>query len=632
MRHSPWGSLAMIAISRRRAALFTAAGLLAAVLLALAVLWVVQRGQVLPNTSVAGVEVSGLDEQQVVERLGQLTSRREHEPIELTFEDDTYELAPDELDFAVDLDATVEAALSRGRDGLPGDVWERVRALWHHRDLEVVDGWDDDALDDWVTTTADAIDRDETVGDVRIDHETLEVETSLPQGSAEVHRDELRELIVAGLRAEGPRSIPVPADITEPPVEDAVVDDAARQAREMLEEPLVLRVEDRSLTLEAGDLARLVEVRPTADEDGLELAVTEDAVEAHLAEEASATFDLAPQSAQYTIGRTPPTQFDEQADATFRPVEASVGLEPGVDGRRFESQMAATQLTELVRDGAREAQLRMEVVEPDLPTNRAEQQRPTHLLGTFTTYYQAGQTRVANIQLLADVIDGAMVLPGEQFSINGISGERSCDKGYEPAGTIVRGELVDTCGGGTSQFGTTTFNAAFFAGVQLDQWKAHSWYISRYPMGREATLDYPHLDVRFTNTTDGPILVKTDHTSTSVTVSLYGRPIAESVSAAHGEPTNHRSYSTETRTTSSLRQGQERVVQSGADGFSVSVTRTVRRTNGSTDEQTINTVYQPQTRIVERGTGARQTQQTAPEDDEDEPEDDEPEDDDEDED
>ena len=614
----------MIAISRRRAALLAAAGLLAAVLLALAALWVVQQGQVLPNTSVAGVDVSGLDEQQAAERLGELTSRREDEPIELTFEGDAYTLDPGEIDFAVDLDATVEAALSRGRDGLPGDAWERVRSLWHHRDLEVVDGWDDDGLDEWLTTTADTIDRDETVGDVRIDPETLEVKTSLPQGNAEVRRDELRVLVVAGLRAEGPRSIPVPADTTEPPVEDAVVEDAARQARELLEEPLVLRVDDRSLTLEAGDLARLVEVRPTAEEDGLELAVTEDAVEAHLAEEASATFDLAPSSARYTVGRTPPTQFDEQADATFRPVAASVGLEPGVDGRRFDAGMAATQLTELVREAAREAQLRMEVIEPDLPTDRADAQRPTHLIGTFTTYYQAGQTRVANIQLLADVIDGTMVLPGEQFSINDISGERSCAKGYEPAGTIVRGELVDTCGGGTSQFGTTTFNAAFFAGVQLDQWKAHSWYISRYPMGREATLSYPQLDVRFTNTTDGPILVKTDHTSTSVTVSLYGRPIAESVSATHGQPTNRRSYSTESRTTSELPQGQERVLQSGADGFSVRVTRTVRRTNGSTDEQTINTVYQPQTRIVERGTGPRQTR-AAPEDEDDEDdEDDEP--------
>lgn len=610
----------MIALSRR-VVLLAVAGLLATVLLALAGLWVAQRGQVLPNTSVAGVEVSGLDEGQAAERLADLAARREDDPVRVSFEDDTYELAPEDVDFAVDLDATVGAALSRGRTGLPGDAWARVRALWHHRDLDVVEDWDADALDEWVTTTAESIDREESLGEVRIDPETLEVETSPPHGRAQVRRGELHEMVVDGLRERGPRDFPAPAETTDQPVDEDVVEVAAQQARDVLEEPLVLRVDDESLTLEPGDLARLVEIRPTAEEDGLELAVTEQNVEAELAEQAAATFDLDPRSARFTTGRTPPRQFDEQSDATFRPVEASIGLEPSVDGRRFDSAMAATQLTELVRDDAREAQLRMETVAPELPTERAEEQRPTHLIGTFTTYYQAGQTRVANIHLLADVIDGATVLPGEQFSINEISGERSCDKGYEPAGTIVQGELVDTCGGGTSQFGTTTFNAAFFSGVQLDQWRAHSWYISRYPMGREATLSYPQLDVKFTNTTEGAVLVKTDHTSTSVTVSLYGQPIADAVSASHGEPTNYRSHSTETRTTSSLPRGQQRVVQSGADGFSVSVTRTVHRTDGSVDERTINTVYQPQTRIVERGTGPRPAD--ASDDDEDQDEEDE---------
>ena len=592
----------MIALPRRRTAVLTVGVLVALVLLGLAVLWTVQRGQVLPNTSVAGVEVSGLDEQQARDRLAGLVTRREDEPVRVSFEDQVFELDPTEVDFAVDLDATLEAALARGRTGLPGDAAVRVRSLWRHRDLGVVDRWDSEALEAWVTATAESVDREESVGSVTIDPESLEVDADLPQGSAEVHRDELESRVVAALREEGPREFDVPAETAPQPLEDAAVEEAAEQARRAVADPLVLRVEDRSLTVERSDLARLVTVRPTDDEQGLELTVTQDVVEEILADEASATFDLAPRSAQYTTGRTPPTDFDAQGDATFTPVSAEVGLEPGADGRRFDAATAAGQLTEVVREGAREVQLRMETVEADLPTDRAEELRPSHLIGTFTTYYQAGQTRNANIQRLADVIDGATVLPGEQFSINEISGERSCAKGYEPAGTIVQGELVDTCGGGTSQFGTTTFNAAFFSGVQLDQWKAHSWYISRYPMGREATLTYPQLDVKFTNTTDGAILVKTDHTSTSVTVSLYGQPLAESVSATHGEPTNHRSYSTETRTTSELRQGQQRVVQSGADGFSVRVTRTIQRTNGSVDEQTIDTVYQPQTRIIERGT------------------------------
>jgi vancomycin resistance protein YoaR len=586
---------------RTRLLAMTLGGLLAAFLLVIASLWVAQRGEVLPNTSVAGVEVGGLGEQEVRARLAGLVDEREQLPVVMSFEDEEHELHPSEIDFGVDLGATVEAALSRGRTGLPGDIPARVSSLWRERDLAVVDGWDEDALDTWVETTADGIDRDESVGSVAIDPETLEIDAELPHGMAEVRREEMRERIVTGLVGDGPREFDLPVDTTDQPVDDAVVTDAAERAREAVDAPLVLRVEDLSLTLEPSDLARLIRVRPTADEEALELVVTEDTVDEVLTERASATFDLRPRSATYTIGRTPPVEFDEPSDATFTPVRASVGIEPGRDGRRFIPAAAADQLTELIRESAREAQLRVRTVEPDLPNDDAEEQRPTHLIGTFTTYYQADQTRNTNIQLLADVIDGTTVLPGEQFSINDVSGERSCDKGYEPAGTIIRGELVDTCGGGTSQFGTTTFNAAFFAGVQLDQWKAHSWYISRYPMGREATLSYPQLDVRFTNTTDGAILVKTDHTDTSVTVSLYGQPLADRVVARHGSPTDERPYRTETRSTSELRRGQERVVQSGTDGFTVRVTRVVARADGSNDRQHIDTVYSPQTRIIERG-------------------------------
>jgi vancomycin resistance protein YoaR len=245
----------------------------------------------------------------------------------------------------------------------------------------------------------------------------------------------------------------------------------------------------------------------------------------------------------------------------------------------------------------------LQTIEADFPTQEAERLKPSHLIGTFTTYHPSGTPRVHNIQLLADTVDGTVVLPGEQFSINGISGERTCAKGYRPAGTIIRGELVDTCGGGVSQFGTTTFNAAFFAGVTLDQWKAHSFYISRYPQGREATLSYPQLDVKFTNNTDGAIVVRTSHTASSVTVSIFGQPVATTVRAQHGQPFNFKNPETQVRTTSTLHRGQERTIQAaGARGFTVDVVRIVELSGGGEDRRSIRTVYLPQHRIVERGT------------------------------
>ena len=606
--------------SRTRALGIAAGGVLAVLLLALGTLWFVQRDAVLPNTSVAGVDVSGMSPEEVRDRLADTVEARETDAVSFAFEGEEHVLVPRDAGFTIDVDATVDAAMARGRSGLPGDVVTRLRAFRQPAELDLVEVTDRDVITGWVDELADELDRPEIRGGVAVDTGQVEVLTTPSQGEVVVDRDTTVQLAASAVRAPGPDAFDLPASTTPQPISDEEITTTAEQVERALAEPLLLHADDTTLELAPADLAALIGIEERGDVPGaieLHLVVTPERVDEVIGELGAQRFDISPTRASYSASRTPPTTFDAQLDATFRPVSASVAVEPGRTGRAFDAELAAVQLTELLREGIREARLRLAEVESDFPTSRAEELQPTHVLGTFTTYYQAGQTRNQNIQLLADVIDGALVLPGEQFSINEISGERSCDKGYEPAGTIVRGELVDTCGGGTSQFGTTTFNAAFFAGVQLDQWRAHSWYISRYPIGREATLSYPVLDVKFTNNTDGAILVKTAHTSTSVTVTLYGIPRATAVSASHSERTQPRSFQTEVRNTSELRRGQERVIQSGTDGFTVEVTRTVELVGGGTETRTITTVYVPQTRIIERGTAARAAPPPPPDDDED---------------
>lgn len=81
--------------------------------------------------------------------------------------------------------------------------------------------------------------------------------------------------------------------------------------------------------------------------------------------------------------------------------------------------------------------------------------------------------------------------------------------------------MTDEVGGGVSQFSTTMFNAAFFAGLDLDEYQSHSVYFSRYPYGREATLSMPGPDLVLTNSTDYPVLIWPTYDDTSITVSLY---------------------------------------------------------------------------------------------------------------
>ncbi len=597
---------------------------IALALLALAVLWFIQRGTALPNTYVADVAVGGMDADEMRAALRPLADEREDTEVTFAFEDEDHVLAATDVGYRVDLDATIAAAMRRGRTGLPGDVVTRLRAFRtssHHdlrRDL------DDAELRAWVDALADDLDRVEIRGDVTIDSDDLAVDVDHSQGAVQVDRDAVDAFAREAILHRGEDTTDLPAETTEQPIDNDELDALAAQLSHLVEEPFALRHGDDTLTLQPTDLAELIEVEEV--EGGrtgltLELVVTTERVEEVAGEVARGRFDVDPVDAGYSANRTPPTTFDAQSTATFRPVSASVDIVAGSAGQRFDPERAAEQLTEVFREGSRAVEVDLERVEAEFSNEDAEDRRPTHALGTFTTYYQAGADRNQNIQRLADVIDGALVQPGEQFSINAISGERTCEKGYVPAGTIIQGELVDTCGGGTSQFGTTTFNAAFFAGVQLDQWRAHSWYISRYPMGREATLSYPVLDVVFTNDTEGAIVVKTDHTSTSITVTLYGQPIAESVTAEHGEPTDHKEHDEEIRRDSSLPAGAENVVQSGGDGFKVRVVRTVNLIGGGERTRVINTTYQPQTRIVERGPEPASSSSTDAEDDEEEDDD-----------
>jgi len=170
----------------------------------------------------------------------------------------------------------------------------------------------------------------------------------------------------------------------------------------------------------------------------------------------------------------------------------------------------------------------LDVGQPPLfTTEEAEAFTTLGPLAGFTTEHAANQPRVTNIQKMADAVNGAIVLPGEEWSINDHVGERTETKGYVAAPAIIDGspyccDHPANIGGGVSQFGTTLYNAVFYACLEDVSHKPHSLYFSRYPMGREATLGVPGPDVRFANNTVHPVVIATAYTDTSITVKMYG--------------------------------------------------------------------------------------------------------------
>ena len=167
----------------------------------------------------------------------------------------------------------------------------------------------------------------------------------------------------------------------------------------------------------------------------------------------------------------------------------------------------------------------------------------------FTTYHSASGARVINIHRIADLVRGAVIPPGGTFSVNDHVGKRTPARGFVYAGAISNGEHVDEIGGGISQFATTAFNAAFFAGLDIDEYQAHSEYFDRYPLGREATMGFPAPDLKITNNSPYGVLIWPTYTSTSLTVTLYSTPYAtgEQTAISEGRSGNCRVVTT-TRT------------------------------------------------------------------------------------
>jgi hypothetical protein len=166
-------------------------------------------------------------------------------------------------------------------------------------------------------------------------------------------------------------------------------------------------------------------------------------------------------------------------------------------------------------------ELPMKEIPPAMSTEQLEALGLREVVASFTTRHPSGQPRVTNIHRMADLVRGTIIRPGQTLSVNELVGKRTVENGFVAAPAISDGLLTDEVGGGISQFATTLFNAAFFAGLDYGQYQSHTLYISRYPYGREATLGYPAPDLQIHNTTPYGILIWPSYTNSSVTVTLF---------------------------------------------------------------------------------------------------------------
>lgn len=200
----------------------------------------------------------------------------------------------------------------------------------------------------------------------------------------------------------------------------------------------------------------------------------------------------------------------EPKDASYELSGGVMTVIPAVDGGTVDAEAVVTALDEaLVKEGeARTATVEVVGLPAEFTTEEAEAAKPSEVIGEFTTNYPHAAYRNTNLGRAASTVNGTVLLPGEVFSLNDTLGPRTAENGYTDGYVINGGVLVRESGGGISQAATTLYNAGFFAGLEDVEHKPHSLYFSRYPAGREATIYYGSIDMRFRNDTQNPIYVQ----------------------------------------------------------------------------------------------------------------------------
>ena len=263
--------------------------------------------------------------------------------------------------------------------------------------------------------------------------------------------------------------------------------------------------------------------------------------------------------------------------------------------------------------GIRDARVVVTGQPPDRTTAEARAMGITTRVSRYETIYGGDSNRIHNVQLVARLVDHKLIAPGSTFSFNRSTGARTADKGFLEAPVIINGELSTGLGGGVCQVSTTVFNAAYEAGLKITSRTNHALYISHYPQGRDATVNYPDVDLQFVNDTDHWLLLRTFVGSSSLVVDLYGAPL-------------HRRVESETRplvTTGgapvkripdpNLYVGLTAVDESGSPSSSTSVRRKVYSSAGALlYDNTWYSSYRGETRVVRVGTKPRPKKKIGP--------------------
>ena len=431
---------------------------------------------------------------------------------------------------------------------------------------------------------ARAVDRKSV--DARVVRRGLAVSVVEGRSGRELDRTAAAAVVVRAL-ASFDRGLPValPLATAEPGVSGDDLADAAVRARTALSAPIRLVYGETRWRVPRWRIAPLLSL-PAGGRVSVSIGGRE--AEKYM-ERLAATLARKPQDARFQVAAT-----------------GKIVIRPSAPGQQLDIPATAKAIAAAAfSPEQRTARLVVRVAPPVRTTEIARTMGITGVVSSYTTTYGGTPGRLNNVQLVARLIDGTLIKPGGTFSFNETTGERTAAKGFQEAPVIINGELQNGLGGGICQVSTTVFNAAFDAGLPITARTNHALYISHYPLGRDATVNYPDLDLRFTNDSRHWLLLRTFVGAGSLTVNLYGTPLDRRVESTTAPLEQTGPVPVKEVDDPSLAKGKRVVDELGAPPRQTSVRRLVYDASGNVlYDNTWRSFYVGEPSLVRVGTKA----------------------------
>jgi vancomycin resistance protein YoaR len=533
-----------------------------------------------PGVRIAGIDVGGLTPHQARVRLARRELALANTPVIFTSGNRTWSIRPASLGVTIDTRAAVDAARRHGQGFGPFRGFRRLAVSLFGANVQP-------PVRVWRTALKLELDRitsgfDRPHRDAAIRLRGLRLAVVPAQAGVVLDRRAAAVVLVRGLSSFERKPIALPVRVDRPRVTAADLAPAATEIRTALSAPVGLKLGLTRWRLNRYLIASLLE----PPHGGLRRL--------HIAGTAAHAYFVA---LAKRVGRPP-------VDARFAVDGPKVTIVPGMPGRTLDvAATAKNLLAAVLSPSARLATVVVGGQQPARSTADLQALGVTGLVSSYETLFGGVANRIHNVEVVSHLIDDQLIAPGKEWSFNRATGARTAGKGFLVAPVIINGEVQTGLGGGVCQVSTTVFNAVYEAGLKITARTNHALYIPHYPLGRDATVDYPSVDLKFVNDTGHWLLLRTFASSSSLNVSLYGA-------------LQHRKVETQTQPLSvvgpaplkpvpdpTLPRGKKVVENTGVPAQATTVERKVYASDGKLlYDDTFHSSYQAEPGLIRVGT------------------------------